>query len=268
MVRSVPAYERPTVGEILSVVPELTPLGRPAVLIEPEPGTPGVHDSSLGGPQLWPWEEPWPHCSVPDEEDESGLPPVSMVPVLQLFAADAPGPWWPAGRDLLQIVWCPNRHWEPPRHQAPGSPAVELRWRRAADIHDILEDPPPPVRTDDMDSSVLTPCTLRYEPIVDFPDVADTPDTLKPRLNRLIQQTGGDGKDVITRLSGWKVGGWPTWHLTGQSTEFPCDICGVAMPLLFTVASDDEVGTTVGRWGDLRIFVCRTHPHRFKADLH
>jgi hypothetical protein len=40
------------------------------------------------------------------------------------------------------------------------------------------------------------------------------------------------------------------------------------MVLLFTIASDDVVGTTVGRFGELRLFVCPDHPHEFRANLH
>ncbi|MDX3239151.1 hypothetical protein PV392_26400 [Streptomyces sp. ME03-5709C] len=41
------------------------------------------------------------------------------------------------------------------------------------------------------------------------------------------------------------------------------------MTLLFTVASDDETGVIVGRYGDLRIFTGPAdHRHAFQADLH
>ncbi|MFB7608990.1 hypothetical protein [Streptomyces gardneri] len=29
---------------------------------QPRPGAPTVHDSSVGGPFLWPADEPWPYC--------------------------------------------------------------------------------------------------------------------------------------------------------------------------------------------------------------
>jgi hypothetical protein len=189
--------QRPPVDEILRIMPELGPYGRAAARIDVEPGAPGIRDSSIGGPLLWPRNEPWPACSVPDELEPEGFPAVALVPVAQIFARDVPGPWWPDGLDLLQILWCPNGHEDPPANQAPESPVVELRWRR----------------------------------------------------------------------SGWKVGGWPTWHLTGVNS-FACGICGRTLVLLFTIASDDTVGTTVGRCGELRLFVCPEHHHEFRADLH
>lgn len=33
--------------------------------LHPRPGTPGVADSSVGGPLLWPVDEPWPVCTEP-----------------------------------------------------------------------------------------------------------------------------------------------------------------------------------------------------------
>ncbi|WP_237693667.1 hypothetical protein [Streptomyces sp. SID2888] len=46
-------------------------------------------------------------------------------------------------------------------------------------------------------------------------------------------------------------------------------MCDTEMTLLFTVASDDETGVVVGRWGELRIFTCPAdHRHPFHADLH
>jgi hypothetical protein len=258
--------QRPPVDEILRIMPELGPYGRAAARIDVEPGAPGIRDSSIGGPLLWPRNEPWPACSVPDELEPEGFPAVALVPVAQIFARDVPGPWWPDGLDLLQILWCPNGHEDPPANQAPESPVVELRWRRSGDVREVPATPPEPVRRDE-DFYVLTPCTITTEPIVDFPFREELPERLRPRLRELVEQTSPGGGDVITRVSGWKVGGWPTWHLTGVNS-FACGICGRTLVLLFTIASDDTVGTTVGRCGELRLFVCPEHHHEFRADLH
>ncbi|WP_328401700.1 hypothetical protein [Nocardia sp. NBC_00403] len=40
--------------------PELAALARTATRLHPYPGAPTVHDSSVGGPLLWPADEPWP----------------------------------------------------------------------------------------------------------------------------------------------------------------------------------------------------------------
>jgi hypothetical protein len=54
--------------DILELFPALTGLARPAVRLHPRPGRPGVHDSSVAGPLLWPAEEPWPVCVLEHED--------------------------------------------------------------------------------------------------------------------------------------------------------------------------------------------------------
>lgn len=48
--------------DVTAVFPELTPLARAAIRLHPRAGSPSVWESSVGGPLLWPAEEPWPHC--------------------------------------------------------------------------------------------------------------------------------------------------------------------------------------------------------------
>jgi hypothetical protein len=50
--------------------PELGALARTAIRLHPRPGTPSVHDSSIGGPLLWPANEPWPRCNAEDHDHE------------------------------------------------------------------------------------------------------------------------------------------------------------------------------------------------------
>ncbi|WP_019633808.1 hypothetical protein [Actinomadura atramentaria] len=56
--------------DIAAVFPDLAPLARTATRLHPRSGAPGVRDSSVGGPLLWPADEPWPTCS--DEHYEPG----------------------------------------------------------------------------------------------------------------------------------------------------------------------------------------------------
>lgn len=257
---------RPTLETILAALPELAPHARDAVILHPARAEPDCRNTSIGGPLLWPGDEPWPECSLPDENNPLGMPATAMVPVAQIFRCDAPGPWWPAGIDLLQVLWCPNEHWDPPVQQADASPVLELRWRRTADVTAPLTTPPSPSRYDE-DGYLPRACVLTSEPVTDFPFREELPAELRPRLEELVRETGAGG-DVITRLAGWKLGGWPTWHLT-HPTVIPCGDCGTAMTLLFTAASDDETQVTVGRYGDLRIFTCPAdHRHAFQVDLH
>ncbi|KOT52704.1 MULTISPECIES: hypothetical protein [Streptomyces] len=50
---------------VAALVPQLAPLARTATRLHPRPGSPTVHDSSVGGPLLWPADEPWPYCAGP-----------------------------------------------------------------------------------------------------------------------------------------------------------------------------------------------------------
>ncbi|MGW5330621.1 hypothetical protein [Streptomyces sp. NPDC004014] len=63
--------------DITALFPELAPLARTATRLHPRPGSPTVHDSSVGGPLLWPASEPWPYC---DEPHDSRATPVVHFP--------------------------------------------------------------------------------------------------------------------------------------------------------------------------------------------
>jgi hypothetical protein len=49
--------------DVTAYFPELAPLASTTVRLHPRPGTPTAADSSIGGPLLWPAQEPWPTCS-------------------------------------------------------------------------------------------------------------------------------------------------------------------------------------------------------------
>ena len=46
--------------DLRTLIPEYAGLARTTTLLNPEPGEPGVGESSLGGELLWPADEPWP----------------------------------------------------------------------------------------------------------------------------------------------------------------------------------------------------------------
>ncbi|MFI1419734.1 hypothetical protein ACH4VX_17405 [Streptomyces sp. NPDC020731] len=48
--------------DVTAFFPQLAPLARTATRLHPRPGSPSPHDSSIGGPLLWPADEPWPYC--------------------------------------------------------------------------------------------------------------------------------------------------------------------------------------------------------------
>ncbi|WP_329299808.1 hypothetical protein OG410_16210 [Streptomyces sp. NBC_00659] len=53
--------------DITALFPQLAPLARTATRLHPRPGSPTVHDSSVGGPLLWPADEMWPYCGEPHD---------------------------------------------------------------------------------------------------------------------------------------------------------------------------------------------------------
>ncbi|MDX3458055.1 hypothetical protein PV396_39995 [Streptomyces sp. ME02-8801-2C] len=63
--------------DITAVFPQLAPLARTATRLHPRPGSPTVRDSSVGGPLLWPADEPWLYC---DEPHDSHAAPVVLSP--------------------------------------------------------------------------------------------------------------------------------------------------------------------------------------------
>ncbi|MFC6020104.1 hypothetical protein ACFP2T_28410 [Plantactinospora solaniradicis] len=52
--------------DITKLFPELREHSTTATRLHPRPGTPTVADSSVGGPLLWPADEPWPVCTDGD----------------------------------------------------------------------------------------------------------------------------------------------------------------------------------------------------------
>ncbi|MGW5640824.1 hypothetical protein [Streptomyces sp. NPDC003832] len=59
--------------DVTTVIPELAAWARPAIRLHPRPGAPSIRESSVGGPLLWPAEEPWPHCEAAHLHSDSGF---------------------------------------------------------------------------------------------------------------------------------------------------------------------------------------------------
>ncbi|GAB2862125.1 hypothetical protein GCM10027074_31790 [Streptomyces deserti] len=61
--------------DVTALFPELAPLARTAIRLHPRAGAPTTADSSIGGPLLWPADEPWPTCPDHGGPWQSGLVP-------------------------------------------------------------------------------------------------------------------------------------------------------------------------------------------------
>ncbi|MFF3453989.1 hypothetical protein ACFYXH_06575 [Streptomyces sp. NPDC002730] len=77
--------------DVTALFPQLAPLARTATRLHPRPGSPTVHDSSVGGPLLWPAGEPWPYCDGPHDRHASPtvLSPDDVRLLRRDFAASA-----------------------------------------------------------------------------------------------------------------------------------------------------------------------------------
>ncbi|WP_030395310.1 hypothetical protein [Kitasatospora purpeofusca] len=332
MARTTP--ERPV--DVEGLFPELARYRRTATRLHPRPGVPGVRDSSVGGPMLWPADEPWPVCTHPhkrssgervenvrlkrriraeawrrtpepgvgpgltDAEREvlaslkrgrhapwlANTDPIPLLAVAQLYRKDVPDLFGgPVDCDVLQVFWCPfNAHGT--GHQL----ALDLRWRRSADVREVLAEQPEPVVVG-APGYVLDPCVLHPEQVVEHQYIDLLPDRLRRRIEKWeVPEDEREPDDVgyrsdLSIAPGWKVGGFASWHVTDPA-PMDCE-CGQPMEPLLTIASyecdsfssswvpvedratlEGAIGATsvlVSRDGILYVFVCPRnpgHPHR------
>ncbi|MET8751473.1 hypothetical protein ABZW32_15440 [Streptomyces sp. NPDC004667] len=232
--------------DVAAVFPQLAPLARTATRLHPRPGSPAPHDSSVGGPLLWPADEPWPHC----DEGHEGGGPVAMVPVAQLYVRDVPLLRAPGGTDLLQVLWCPFDH------EPDNTPLTALFWRSEAEVTEVLTAPPEPYAVE-YDGYVPQPCLLAPERITEYPN--------RMELNRELQQQLANGSrwegtgmddyylpapdefywNELSVAPGWKAGGWTRWGLTDPVARL-CRTCGAGMDPLLTIASSEWGSNTRG----------------------
>jgi hypothetical protein len=165
--------------------------------------------------------------------------PTTMLAVAQLYLRDVPDLVGPPGADVLQILWCPRDH---------GSiycPALVLRWRRSADVTDVLTEQPEP---EVMEYEYLpNPCVLHPEQVVEYPYVDFLPDDLRNRIRAWEESNGNQYYDELSIAIGWKVGGYAAWNLT-DPVPMVCD-CGADMELLLRIDSAEWDDT--GSWRPL-----------------
>ncbi|MFD7451821.1 hypothetical protein [Kitasatospora sp. NPDC059827] len=211
MVRVTP----PRPVDIAAAFPELAPLARQAVRLHPRPGAPGAHDSSVGGPLLWPAGEPWPVCARPHPEEHDGGIAVSvadvrlrralyettgrtaeqdaaleatfaghpwsgrpnaMLPVAQLYARDVPLLPCPEDADVMQVLWCPLEH------DPQWAPAPKVLWRSSALVGELLTELPLPAEVAEHGGYLPEPCVLHPEVVTEYPAPLELEDGLAERI--------------------------------------------------------------------------------------
>ncbi|MCX4962844.1 hypothetical protein [Streptomyces virginiae] len=284
--------------DVESLFPTLAAHRRTATRLHPRPGAPGPHDSHVGGPLLWPADEPWPVCTTPHRR-APGPGPLPLVALAQLHARDVPDlPAGPDGCDLLQVFWCPFDAHGPTGYGM----YTHLRWRRAAEVREPAAERPAPGAVG-FDGYLPEPCVLHPERITEYPyielltgelgaAVEEWEDAQEEAAYEAGEEAEEDGGGPwlptyqcdLSVAPGWKVGGHAAWNLTGPGT-MDCEACGCPMELLLTVATTEwqadrtswipledgpmsPTGVVVGNHGKLNVFACPrdpSHPHGFSV---
>ncbi|MFB8040021.1 hypothetical protein ACFC8F_01840 [Streptomyces hydrogenans] len=226
----------------------------------------------------------------------SDVDPLPMIGLAQLYRRDVPDlPVGPDGCDLLQVFWCPFHAHGPGRHDLE----LYLRRRRSGEVGRVLGDPPQPLVVGS-EGLVPEPCVLHPEQVTTYPFAGLLPEGLCARIDtweealeeaaeRPTEENAAQPVRYQYDLSippGWRVGGYASWHTT-DPYPMDCRACGTPMRLLLTIDSSEwdggsgswkpledrglpthlsstPTGVTVGRFGELNVFVCPAdpdHPH-------
>jgi hypothetical protein len=204
---------------LTAVFPELATMARTVTRLHPRPGSPTVRESSVGGPLLWPRDEPWPTCTR---------------------------------RHEVQVLWCPFFDHDtglPPAASGHGIgvPAVHLRWRRADEVEDVLEAPPEPELIESEDY-LPEPCVLRPEQAVEYPALERLPRAVGERVPAW-QDSADHHYNALAFAPGWKVGGWGSggW-LEEDPRDPPRCACGAPTEPLLTLGIAEWNGNDEGGW--------------------
>ncbi len=271
--------------DVTTLFPELATLSRNVTRLHPRSGSPTVEDSSVGGPLLWPREEPWPTCTRSHEVYE----------VVELEAVRAAHhvtvAWWSRPEDVPhtpeeQAIFDRNRpkkadgpHTDPvpllpiaqlytrdvPGLDGPDGtdllqilwcpfmdhdddiPAVHVRWRRADQVTAVLSPPPEPAVIE-MEDYWPAPCVLHPEQVIEYPAFAQLPDDVRARVRAWQEETGHDYTEFAV-APGWKTGGWGAVHSDERDGGRPerC-VCGATAEPLLTVGLSEWNGNNRGGW--------------------
>ena len=234
--RQIPHEGGDDLARLLAAMPGLASLAHTVVALRPRRGEPGIRDSHVGGPMLWPADEPWPHCADADHGSADDSAP--MVSVAQLYATDVPEIAFPEGTDLVQILWCPEVHGLP-KPQFQGK-QCRVFWRRSSGVvHGPGVQPDPWEHWDAEWDEVPRPCVLHPERVVEYPWWEELPAGLRKQL---------DDSEELHYLyrgkslkGGWKVGGSKSWASSDMPESLDCPDCGAPLDLLLQVDSYEDL---------------------------
>jgi len=250
--------------DIPTLFPELAPRARQTVKLNPYPSNnsaPG--NSKMGGTFLWPADEPWPVCDIPEHALlDSNLSYETIfqpdgpehndyyVGVLQLRKEDVPELGFPEGKNLFQLLWCPRRH----NNFSVYSNIFPLKffWRNTKEIINPLSQPPKPKNPEK--NFIPDDSRLNFERLTEYPHFFD----LSPELDEVLDQRligFQDESNLIyqqfSTILGTKIGGYPYWARGGAA---PNCKCGSEMDFFLTVSEDINLDLQAGI---IYLFICR-----------
>ena len=207
---------------IAAVFPELAPLARTTTRLHPRPGKPTPQDSSVGGPLLWPIDDPWPYCDGPHDPSFAPLTTLADVRLLRdmLTAAwNHPGPpgalltaeeralvkdlqrgrhgWTNEPIAMLPMAQLYARHI--PDLRAPlGSDLLQVLWCpfehadeflpkarlvwRSSSTVTVLLSEPPQPVAVQSEAYVPQPCVIHPEQVIEYPAPLELDERLRNRI--------------------------------------------------------------------------------------
>ncbi|MGW7262292.1 hypothetical protein [Streptomyces sp. NPDC054842] len=267
------------------VFPELAAMSRRVTRLHPRAGAPAVTDSSVGGPLLWPKDEPWPTCTKPHEVYEVvALEAAREAHHLMVARASRPQgePWTPEEQavfdrnspkeadsphtdpvPLLPVAQLYARDvpglplpdgsdllqvlWCPFMDHDDDIPAVQVHWRSADQVVAVLSPPPEPTVIE-REEYWPVPCVLHPEEVSEYPAAGQLPAAVAGSVRAWEEETGRHYVHHAV-APGWKTGGWGVVSSDVDATSHPsCGTCGAETEPLLTVGLAEWNGGDEGGW--------------------
>lgn len=204
---------------------------RLAVWLRPEPcAATELFASKLGG--VFPWHPGimWPRCGDIDVSNDFGRAPSHndyFVPLAQFRREEYPELPFPAGADLLQLLWCPRYHGDyEHRITILQPPIARAYWHAAAGLQAISN---PRAASPDR---FLLPQACRFRPL----RWQDEPQYLELSPQQQAERSKSWPNPVCEPpMPGTKLLGFPRWDKYPDVPQ--CPLCEQEMDLLFTIST-------------------------------
>jgi hypothetical protein len=128
--------------DVEALFPELAAYRGTTTRLHPRPGSPAVSSSSVGGPLMWPSDEPWPVCTEPHER-ETGRRPADIHRERQVRA----GAWvrdpdsGPTAQERALLMELAQEHRVAGASAADPLPMIGVAQLYRRDLPDLLTGP-------------------------------------------------------------------------------------------------------------------------------